>query len=112
MRRRPCESPQQRPVEIIGDDDPVITVAELLRGPALEIDPTHLAAGLGEPLERRHVAVDRAHHKAALEQELRMSAAAGSEVEDQTSGSDQRDKTPHPSRGPVNRFSDSGHCLR
>ena len=99
-------------MEVIGDDDPVIAVAELPPGRAFEINLFHLAAGPGESPERRNVAVDRTHRESALEQELRMSAAAGSEVEDQTSGSDQRDKTPHPSRGPVNRFSDSAHCRR
>ena len=41
-----------------------------------------------------------------------MSADAGGQIDDETAGPDQGDEAPHPSRGLVNRFSDSGHCLR
>src|SRR5215467_3519606 len=85
-------------MQVIGNDDRVIVIAERPGLSGLEIDLPHLAAWPGKRQECRSVTVDRAHHKAAVTQEAEMPATAGGEVKHKAPRFDQRQKAVDPSR--------------
>ena len=76
-REGPSDRRQQRPVQIVGHDDPIIPFTERLAGAGLQIDLVHLAACSGERQKSRNVVVDGAHRETGVAQKARMPSAAG-----------------------------------
>src|SRR5215471_11902105 len=85
-------------MQVIGNDDPVIVIAERPGLGGLEVDLPHLAAWPGKRQERRSVTVDRAHDTAAVTQKTNMPATAGGEVKHKATWFDQRQKAVDPVR--------------
>jgi hypothetical protein len=75
---------EERAVQIIGNDDSVIVIAELSKVVALEVDPAHLATRPRERRQCRGITVDRAHGKSAVVQQANMPATASREVQHKT----------------------------
>src|SRR5215472_984734 len=75
---------EQWSVQVIGDDDPIVVIAELPTVAGFEIDLAHLAVRPRERRQRRGITVGRAHGKSAVAQQPNMPAAAGREIEHKT----------------------------
>jgi hypothetical protein len=90
---------EQRAVQVIGNDDAVITIAELPTVVGLEVDPAHRAAWPRKRHECRGIPVDRAHGKSAVAQQANMPASAGRKIEHKATWLDQRQKTLDPDGG-------------
>ena len=86
-------------MQVIGNDDSIIVIAELPMLVGLEVDPAHLATRPRERQQRRGIAIDRAHCKSAVAQQANMPATAGCEIEHKTTRLDQRQKAVDPDGG-------------
>src|SRR5271166_131284 len=71
---------QQRPVQIVGHDDPVIALAERPGRAGLEVQPLHLAARSGERQKRRDVTVDCENPEPVVKQQPRVATGAGGQI--------------------------------
>jgi hypothetical protein len=89
---------EQWAVQVIGNDDSIIVIAELPTV-GLEVDPAHLTTGPRERQQCRGITVDRAHGKSAVAQQANMPATAGREIEHKTPWLDQRQKAVDPDGG-------------
>jgi hypothetical protein len=99
-------------MQIIGDDDPVISITKWPRRTGLEVDPSDFAVWPGERQKSGDIAVDGAYLIAAIAQQARMPTVAGRQIEHETARRDQRREPPHPwgRRGGIRRnFSVCGH---
>src|SRR5436190_291739 len=95
-RERGFERREQRAVQVIGHDDPVIFAAQRPGLAILQIDLTHGAARSRQLLQRGDVAVDCGHPQAHIKQQTRVASAPGGDVEHMPAAPAQRCKSPHP----------------
>jgi hypothetical protein len=93
-------------VQVIGNDDSIIVIAELLTVVGLEVDPTHLATRPRERQKCRGITVDRAHGKSAVAKQANMPATAGRQVEHKTTWLDQQQKRLTQTEGAVEDWGD------
>jgi len=83
-------------VQVIGDDDAIVPVAERPRRARFEIDSLDGAVRAGERRECRRVAIDRVNAIPSVEQQPRVASAASGEIERSPAPPDQRQKALNP----------------
>ena len=88
-------------MQIVADEDAVVTAAELPGIAGFEIDRSYLAPVAGKAQQRLGIAVHGGDRETQIEQQTGMAPLARGQVEHAAAGSDQRKKAPNPVGGRV-----------